>query len=677
MPSYSSVIKDIIRGSVKKVVKAAPKILEERVGEVRPLLRPKAEPIMPRPAIAPKAPAPPAFTRDPADQATMVHRFMEISGDLAKAEREGLSEVDGIPVQILQATKGRLQKTVDGDAEMQAALKKIHEQLGVASPEVSGPTPAVNPEAGGTELVEKLRKSILEAEPIRKEQQKLHSASRSETAARAEAELQGGGGEAAYHRALQTMKTGPLPKAQFKGARDQFTDAEVEALFDMVNTAPKLRPFQKIHANAGLTKLLGLHGAGAVPQRGELQHLVTVFGRDLVDAALSKRSATAKKLSFISELFSVPKSIRASLDMSGAGRQGVMFITRPEYWKAINPMVKAWRNEQWYNGIMQDITDRPSHKLMQDWGLALTGIDDFMPHEESFVSKWAGMYPGVEQSQRSYTAFLNKLRADVFDTKLNAAIKAGVDIDDPKFQKSLVTWINSASGRGNLGKLEGAAEGLNQAFFSPRLVKARIDTLNPLFYAQMHPWVRRQAIMNTVRTATAIISALALVSQVPGVSVSLDPKSADFGKIRRGNTRIDIMGGHQQIIRVTAQLITGEAVSTTTGRRSKLGEKYGAPTRRTVAERFVYSKASPAVALVLAMWEGKDYKGDPIKVDQEALKLLYPIIIEDVLEVMDQGDLEGLWALPFAFAGLGVNTYGPRKKDKREYTGSSTPRGGQ
>jgi hypothetical protein len=404
---------------------------------------------------------------------------------------------------------------------------------------------------------------------------------------------------------------------------------------------------------------------------------VTVFGRDLVDAALSKRSATAKKLGFIGELLTVPKAIRASLDMSGAGRQGIMFITRPEYWKAITPMVKAWRNEQWYNGIMQDITDRPTHKLMQDWGLALTGIDEFAVHEESFVSKLAQKYPGVRKSERAYTAFLNKLRADVFDTELSAAIKAGVDIDDPKFQKALVEWINSTSGRGSLGKAEGASGVLNKLFFSPRLVKARIDTLNPLFYTQMHPAVRRQAIKNTIASATAMISALSLISQVPGISVNLDPKSADFGKVRHGNTRIDIMGGHQQIIRATAQLITGEATSTTTGRTTRLGEKFGAPTRKTVAYRFAESKASPPIALVLAAAEGKDYKGDPIKINEEALKLLYPIIIEDVIEVMEQGDAEGLWALPFAFVGLGVNTYGPKKKDKREFTGRSTARGGE
>ncbi len=81
--------------------------------------------------------------------------------------------------------------------------------------------------------------------------------------------------------------------------------------------------------------------------------------------------------------------------------------------------------------------------------------------------------------------------------------------------------------------------------------------------------------------------------------MGLDPASADFGKIKVGDTRIDIAGGFQQYLRLAGELATHSYESSTTGKRTDLlHPKFGQPSEWDVGFSFITNKANPLISFV-------------------------------------------------------------------------------
>jgi hypothetical protein len=318
---------------------------------------------------------------------------------------------------------------------------------------------------------------------------------------------------------------------------------------------------------------------------------------------------------------------------------------------------------------------------------------DVAGREEQFASDYAekitgGKYSPVRASGRAYTGFLDKTRADVFDHLIGRAQSQGVNVQDQKFLQSLGTYIGSATGRGQLRHFEKAAPALNAFFFSPRLMASRFNFLNPAYYARLDPFARKEALRSAIQLAGTASTLLALASQVPGVRVITDPRNPDWGKIRMGNTRLDIGGGFQQELRLMAQFVSGVAISSTTGKRLSLtAGGFGQPTRLDIVQRFFEGKASPIASLVLDWMRGSTLIGQKFSPGSEVAQRLTPLLAQSSLELYKEqhGGMNGLAA---AFAGygigsvgFGVQTYGPAKpkstaKAPADYFGGSSSGGG-
>lgn len=506
-----------------------------------------------------------------------------------------------------------------------------------------------------------VRESLGPARARRAAQEGLYREERAKrvAAAKEAEELAGGGIEG--HQAAKAELKGELPKVKFtKLSEGRLSQEELDDLFRQIDDHPDLEFYGRLNARQAL---LNAFEHNATPRKFEIELLQTVFGQDAADD-LVKQTMAQRFGKNVMETLNVPRSLMASFDLSapfrqalvaGAGHPGIFF-------KNFAPMIKAARSEKAYKGIMDEIHTRPNAPLYEQSGLKLTQLDELDVREEQFMSNFAEKIPGIGRvvrgSGRGYTGFLNKMRADVFDNLLDVARAEGNNVEDRKFLRSLARYINSSTGRGSLGPVENWAPALNTIFFSPRLMASRINFLDPTWYMRLDPFARKQALKSITRLAGAASVVLGL-GALAGAKVGHDPRNADFGKLRIGDTRVDILGGFQQYIRLASQVISGEIVSSSTGRTMKLEAGVGNLSRKDILERFFTGKFAPPPSFTYDFFKGTDYEGEPFDVKVAILERMIPLMAQDVHDLyQDTGNIPlALGAYGVGGLGIGVQTY--------------------
>lgn len=416
-----------------------------------------------------------------------------------------------------------------------------------------------------------------------------------------------------------------------------------------------------------------------------------------------------KKSSPFVEAFNFPRAVMASIDFSAPLRQGLPLIHKKQFWTSLDDMFKAWGSENAFRAIQDDIASRPlfrqrvgpNNKLINSFadevGLKLTDLTDLTKREEAIMSTWAEKVPGVRRSNRAYTAFLNKLRADTFEDLINKGSIFGADgKTNVPLARALADFVNTASGRGSLGKLEQSAVALNTLLFSPRLIASRLKMLNPAYYIMAKPMVRREALKSLFAVAAAG-NTVGQLGKMAGGTIESDPNSSDYGKIHIGNTRIDPYAGFQQYIVAANRLlrpgfaqVPGLEGGTDTGivpldmatgtlgaggqklRSSESGQEYDLwnpegpfdPTHLSVLGRFGRSKLHPVLGFAASFFSGrKEMTGEPMDfstmnpMENAIAQRFMPILFQDIYELAkDDPTLIPMAVLPAM--GMGIQTYG-------------------
>lgn len=385
----------------------------------------------------------------------------------------------------------------------------------------------------------------------------------------------------------------------------------------------------------------------------------------LKDEAKSKKLREYLKpsnwLEAVSNVAGFAKSVKASLDNSVIGRQGIKTLfTHPEIWlknskQTFVDMYKTYGGEDVMREIRADVLSRPNalNGLYRKERLAV-GV-----HEEAYPTSLPSKIPVVgrafKASETAFTGFQYRTRADVFDKLVEIADRTGADI------KGLGKLSNSLTGRGDLGNLEPNANTLNNLFFSPRFLKSNIDALtgNTLDYAKMGNFSRQQAAINSLKIIGGIATVLGIAKALNPESVELDPRSSDFGKIKVGNTRFDVSGGMSSLVVLASRIISQSQKSSSTGivRKLNTGE-FGQPTLLDLMVNFSAGKASPASGVVLDLLRGRDFKGEKSTPAQSAVNLFTPIMIQNAVELAKEPDSANMIVAMIADGlGVGTNTY--------------------
>jgi hypothetical protein len=205
------------------------------------------------------------------------------------------------------------------------------------------------------------------------------------------------------------------------------------------------------------------------------------------------------------------------------------------------------------------------------------------------------------------------------------------------------------------------------------MIKANIDVLT--LHASdrgFSKFARKRAAINLIRIISGQAAVLFLASQLldDDDAIEWDPRSANFGKIRIGNTRFDISGGMGAFIILASRVsiilknfVTGGGTpaikSSVTGELSKVNEGgFGKRTGEDVVYDFFANKLAPAAAVVRDILRNETFEREKPSAKTTARDLTVPIPITTYKELKDDPESANLLLGMFAEnVGVGAQTY--------------------
>lgn len=386
------------------------------------------------------------------------------------------------------------------------------------------------------------------------------------------------------------------------------------------------------------------------------------YHRGLIEAQLRDRSVPKKILGGVGETFNTTRALMTSFDLSAVLRQGGFIATGHPIraLKVFPDMLRALASEKAQFRINEEIRNRPNAPLYAQGKLYLAqdgpGVS-LSKMEEAYMSRWAKKIPGVGASERAYTTFLNKLRADSFDAMVETLTKNGKPT--PEEIRAIANAVNVFTGRGDMGQHATAAATLNKLFFAPRYVLSRFQILTgqPL---------RRGATMQTrgliaKEYARALIGSGIVISlgMAAGGEVETDPRSTDFLKLKFGDTRLDTLFGLQQATVLMSRLTSGET-KTSAGQLLPIrgNVDFGKGDSFDLLARFARTKLAPIPGASVNLLAGRDMMGQPVTPESTTANLITPISLVDIYKAMEaQGVPKGIIFALLSTFGEGLSTY--------------------
>jgi len=449
------------------------------------------------------------------------------------------------------------------------------------------------------------------------------------------------------------------------GETAEFTQDEVESIRLDIRRSPRLRPFERMNCELAFNKIFE---QGVLPTGSEFKLLEKHFGAKFAENV--QAAGTTKKgvlWNFAMDVLNIPRAMLASFDVSFGGRQGwlTLFSMPKQFGKMmaksyqvfLSPDAqyvadKVWsdiQKSEYYDKAVKhdvDFTDPRSKRKGKREELFQSQLAENLPY---------GIGKVIKRSNLAYTTAANITRYNYFANK--AAELEGTGASDSDYDK-IAAVTNDITGRGELPKkAKQLAPLLNAVFFSPRLNVARGRVGLDIVLTRPEGRYYNKALARELAVwIGSTVGTLWLLSLIKGVTVEKDPRSSDWGKVRYGDMRIDPWAGFSPMVRLMAQLMTGERKVTDTG------EIQGIDAEETIW-RFIQSKFAPPMQLAADIKRGETFTGEPVELTttsvlRESARMLTPLVIQDLYDALKyQGLIEGAIGGTLAFHGVGVQTY--------------------
>jgi hypothetical protein len=401
--------------------------------------------------------------------------------------------------------------------------------------------------------------------------------------------------------------------------------------------------------------------------------MMMAVGAPGITRAAKSTSLARKTVSAMSDAVNSQRAVITAYDLSAPFRQGgILSVAHPS--RIVNAyvnMLRAAKSEKAAAAVMNGIKSRKYYELYEGSGLYLADTD--VGAEEVFKSIFAKKIPGVNMSERAYNAYLNTLRADSFDSLVDAlkaaankdATKAGYKAyeeyaatlsadgfssmadalasvkgaqkkiaDDilknsiqQKELEAIANYVNVATGRGDIGAAEKYAEELSTIFFAPKLTASRVQFLvgQPLYGGSLRTRLILSGEYGKYLAGLGTLYGLAVLS---GAKVSWDTRSNDFGVIRYGQNRINPLSGLGKHAIFAGRLISGQFVGAS-GKAESIYDDKGRNNWDDVTGRYIRSTLAPLYGTAYTLAKGRGIDGKPYNVSDVPYDLV-PLSARDV-----------------------------------------------
>ena len=355
------------------------------------------------------------------------------------------------------------------------------------------------------------------------------------------------------------------------------------------------------------------------------------------------------------------RSVVTAYDLSAPFRQGgIVSLSHPTAVpRAYVLMLRAAKSEQSAKAVARLLRMRQNYPLYGKSGLYLA--DTGKEAEEVFKAVFAKKIPGVNLSERAYNAYLNSVRADCFDSLVDALKAVGKSEATPAELKAIANYVNVATGRGSIGAAEKYAKELSTVFFAPKLTASRWQMLSgqPLYEGSMRS---RMIIAGEYGKYLAGLGTIYGLAKMAGAEVTWDTRSTDFGKIRFGQNRIDPLSGLGKHAVYAARIITGQFEGSS-GKSEPIYDGKGRNNWDDITERYARSTLSPLYGTAVTLATGRGIDGKPYRPSDIPYDLL-PLSARDIYEQFrDNAPATAAAMSLISLHGGGIETY--EKKEPR------------
>lgn len=313
--------------------------------------------------------------------------------------------------------------------------------------------------------------------------------------------------------------------------------------------------------------------------------------------------------------------------------------------------------------------------------------------------------------ERAAVTYSNHIKIVKFEqgvTELQKDLKDPInDIED---YKRVSNYINVFSGRAGLGRLEFLSKDAALFIFSLRNAVSQFQQLNPFYYVltlgdakqfrdiktlgdikKIRPTAaQKMAVKSFMTSTTAIIgfklAFMAIANSGKGDdeekwTFETDPRSSDYGKMRKGKTTFDMWHGLNGLFVLYSRIFLQETKSIKTGEIKELGKGFGTATASELLIRYVTNKFAPSAGYAWKLGythkeidpkTGESFRVDPygnVFGEKEMVDLFIPIYYGAVYEISQEDPdtyQKFLTSLGLLGMSVGADTEGDKFKKKKK-----------